>query len=541
MISEDCLDSAPLALAKAERTVIFDSVPPKPSKKQRYALFATALILLVLLVGFWPAFETAAGPMDEGMILVYPEMMLRGKLPYRDFETFYGPANPAVLATAFSAFGPNIFVERAVGLLYRMLIALAVFSVARRWGNTIGLGCLALTGCLLLGTCLPAFAWFGAVACALWSLCLGSRADSSTRSFLAGALGGLALLFRPDVGPAMILATLPLLHGMTWPTRRQFALGTGVGLLPLAILTFFTGLRPIVDNLFLIPVLHAGPARHLPLFSAPPVILTLFVAHLIASLVNVVAGVVAMRSEPRNRRGHLLLGVALLGLGLTHQAAQRLDSLHILFVAFLSFGILPLSFLVLGSRLRFQVAGRSAAVFACVTVIALLHAIVPELTMVVWPSFAAAMHSEPDATFAINEGRSFPFDSFKGAATAALVLKKLNMLAAPGDRLFVGPADLRRTNYNDTFLYHMTPKLTPATYFLEMNPASANRPGSRLASDVESADWLILNRAWDAMNEPNGSAKYGSNAPNAIVQRDFVQCGEFGGYLLWQRKVPRTR
>ena len=84
------------------------------------------------------------------------------------------------------------------------------------------------------------------------------------------------------------------------------------------------------------------------------------------------------------------------------------------------------------------------------------------------------------------------------------------------------------------------PKLTPATYFLEMNPLSANRPGSRLAADVQSADWLVLNRAWDSWDEPNRSFEYGSNAPNAVVQRDFVQRGEFGPFLLWQRKIPRT-
>ena len=66
MISEDCLDTAPLALAKTARAIVFDSVSPEPAnRRRRYALLAGALILLVLLVGFWPAFETAGSPMDE--------------------------------------------------------------------------------------------------------------------------------------------------------------------------------------------------------------------------------------------------------------------------------------------------------------------------------------------------------------------------------------------------------------------------------------------------------------------------------------------
>ena len=67
-------------------------------------------------------------------MLVYPEMIQRGKLPYRDFETFYGPANPALFAAAFSTLGTTIFVERAVGLVYRLLILLAIFAIMRYWG-----------------------------------------------------------------------------------------------------------------------------------------------------------------------------------------------------------------------------------------------------------------------------------------------------------------------------------------------------------------------------------------------------------------------
>ena len=112
--------------------------------------------------------------------------------------------------------------------------------------------------------------------------------------------------------------------------------------------------------------------------------------------------------------------------------------------------------------------------------------------------------------------------------------------AKPGERLFVGPADLRRTNYNDTFIYHLEPQLRPATYFLEMNPFSANRPGSRLAADVATADWLVLNRRMDAWNEPNRSREYGSDAPNQVVKDQFALQGQYGSYLLLHKKQPDT-
>src|SRR5262245_28614722 len=234
-----CPDFSSVALLRADDTATLDPAPPKKPNTQRNSILAVTLALLLLLIGFWPFFESPASAMDEGTLLVYPEMLLHGKLPYRDFETFYGPANPALLAAAFSAFGTNIFVERAVGLFYRLLILLAIFAISRCWGNTIALGCLVLTGCLLFGTYLPAYAWLGAMACALWSLWLSSRSDSTLHCFFGGALAGLALLFRPDVGTGMIFAALPSLHAMIWPTRWKYFLGIGLALLPLGVLTLF--------------------------------------------------------------------------------------------------------------------------------------------------------------------------------------------------------------------------------------------------------------------------------------------------------------
>ena len=82
------------------------------------------------------------------------------------------------------------------------------------------------------------------------------------------------------------------------------------------------------------------------------------------------------------------------------------------------------------------------------------------------------------------------------------------------------------------------PQLSPATYFLEMNPLSANRPNSRLAADVERADWLVLDQALDNWAEPNRSMEFGSDAPNAMVRDHFELAKQSGTYLLYRRKKP---
>ena len=85
---------------------------PVPYRKLTVAIALCGIFTL----GIWPAFHSPAIPMDEGMVLVYPEMILKGQLPYRDFESITAPGNSMILAGAYAGFGPNLFVERAVGL-----------------------------------------------------------------------------------------------------------------------------------------------------------------------------------------------------------------------------------------------------------------------------------------------------------------------------------------------------------------------------------------------------------------------------------------
>ena len=42
-------------------------------------IFVLVLISALTLAAFWPAFELPAMPMEEGLLLVYPEMLLKGQ------------------------------------------------------------------------------------------------------------------------------------------------------------------------------------------------------------------------------------------------------------------------------------------------------------------------------------------------------------------------------------------------------------------------------------------------------------------------------
>ena len=486
--------------------------------------------------------------MDEGSLLVYPELILKGQLPYRDFETFYGPGNFWVLSAAYALFGTDMLIERAVGLIYRLLILVSIFGIAQRWGPVTATGTMALMGMLLAFTGLYAGPWIAAAAFALCSLWMIARVDSRWRCFVGGIFGGMAVLCRADLGPALVVSALPLLLLMKREGRVRYLAGFGLASLPLVWLMVVVGPGQLLHSLFLFPVFHLNPARRLPILSAEDYLVYLLCVHLLVSAINVAAGVVAVRKEPAQTRGRLLLGAALLGLGLTHYALQRFDFNHVLFALFLPLSLLPLSILVLLPAKSGTLLGRTRPGLAILIAFIAMQVGLSQFCGLYYKWFGEGIrhpltreaftkrHDSDLGIFIRQHGRSFSFRTEEEASTADSVLTELDKMSSPGQRLFVGPADLRRTNFGDTYIYYLMPHLRPATYFLEMNPFSANAPDSRLARDVKSADWLVLNRMWDYWDEPNESRQLGPDAPNTVVQTEFDLVGEYGLYLLYRNK-----
>jgi hypothetical protein len=499
--------------------------------------FAFAIIALLVIVGTAaPGYDTVAQRMDDGSLLLYPELILRGWLPYRDFETFYGPANVYLLAGIYAVFQPGIFVARTVGLVYHLAILAAIFCIVRPRGIALALGSILIAHLFLLPTGLAPFAWIGGLACALWSLFLAAARPGSKQIFFAGLLAAVALLYRPDLTPAVLLSAGLLLFFQRSRMRWTYLMGLGIGLLPMLLLIYATGFRNIFDNVFLYPVVFTNPARKLPWPSLPPYVIYLLGFHLVAALINLGAGVLALRKDAGSWSNRLFAAAAILALGTTHEALQRMDSGHVTLCCFLSLALLPVALMIIADRWVATPGSHSRPfLFVAVTLLVVLG-LAPEVVHLVHEAVGLGGSRKKEAVFLEHQGRSFPVDSISVARDTGALLDKITSLASSGQRLFVGPADLRRTNYNDTFLYYLLPQLTPATYFLEMNPLSANRPGSKLSADVLSADWLILDHRLDDWNEPNESSCFGPAAPNQVVQSNFELRARRGPYDIYRKK-----
>ena len=85
-------------------------------------------------------------------------------------------------------------------------------------------------------------------------------------------------------------------------------------------------------------------------------------------------------------------------------------------------------------------------------------------------------------------------------------------------------------------MYFLLRDLGPASYYMEMNPGTANREGSGLADELRRADWLILTSEWDDWDEPNDSTV---NSARPSRTRSFATtsaCGSSTGqYRLYER------
>lgn len=516
-----------------------------PVKVQDAGRWVAPAVVLAVCALPLPALWRAPGPpMEEGFMLVFPELVLNGQVPNRDFLHLYGPGGLWVLAAAFKVFGTLLEVERAVGFLQLVGVVSAVYAAARPWGRWVAVaGATAAAIVVVPPIGLTALAWVGAVALGLWSVVVARRTSSRRALVGAGLLAGAALLYRPDLVVAVGASGLVVLVGLRRKDLRlSYLAGGALGVAPYLVHIAMAGPANVLRGLVLEPVFDLRGGRALPLppswdrfdgflqragllaeppwpLPAPPSPsqLTLWLGLLLlANAVLVVAGVVLLRRGGDRR----LLAIALFSAGLLPQALQRADSTHLAWVSSVPFGLVSAALVVLL---------RNRVVAAAVPLIVMLF-VVPHFT---WRTYADAVAKSagvrPVGSGEMRRGDRVFYYGRPDAVTAVRdLLVAVEEVSEPGDSLFVGTGDLRKTPYSEAFLYYLLPELPPATRYIEMDPGVANAPGSGLAEELEASDVVILSSVRDDWVEPNTSRDFGPSGPNEVLERDFCQVGSFG-------------
>jgi hypothetical protein len=490
------------------------------------------------LLGLW---RSQGAPMEEGFMLTFPELVLHGDVPNRDFLHLYGPGSLWVLAAVFAVFGVRLASERAVGFLQQLGVALGVYSLLRPWGPWVAASGGAITAVIILTPSgLSAMAWIGGVALGLWAL----RAALEKRLVLAGLLGGAALLYRLDLVLAVGLSLGAVFLALDQRGRRTLATAFAAGLSPYVVHLAMAGPGAAIRGMIIQPVFDLRGGRHLPIppnphhfdgflqgagaldqprwpFPAPtgPFQLDLWLGLLLA--VTAVLLIAGWTARHRDRR---LLAIALFCAGLLPQALQRPDSTHLAWVSCVPFGVFPAAIVQLAGT-----PARRVKIVAAATPAVLLLALVPFFT---WRAYTEAVektfgHRLIEETIRHGD-RVFPYRRHDAAEAVNALLPEVDKITKKGDTLFVGPGDLRKTPYSEAFLYYLLPRLEPATRFIEMDPGIANAPDSGLAGELAHADIVILSTIRDDWNEPNDSQVFGPDKPNEVLAADFCLVGKFG-------------
>lgn len=549
---------------------------PSRWRPERKDLIAWGIVVFVLLLPVPGLLRYQGPPMEEGFMLVFPERMLAGDLPHRDFLHLYGPGALWVLAAVYKVLGADITVERLVGLVQHAAVAFGLFAILRPWGRRIATAGAVVSIVILIGPLgLSAMAWNGALAAALCGLALGSAGlrraaagrDNRWHMIGAGALGGVALLYRPDLILAVALGLGAIYlyaqrhddsAGRRWTLPVGFA-----AVMALYVPHMLTsGIEASFRGMFLEPVFELRDGRTLPVppsfgevdgflqragslrvtgwpFPMLPVSVQIFTWFFLVPLSLVLVVVAAWRlrrARPGSDRATSYWPAALFTAALLQQALQRPDTAHLAWVTGVSFPLAIAAIAWLIEDFAPKVAAPRRA-WAGMGVIALV-------LIVLIPFYPARTYADlVSQSFGMNrfgfeiehEGRRFYFGSAEGAADGQAIVDSLAELSEPGDSLIVGPRDLSRANYSDAFFYHLFPDLVPGTRFIEMDPGLADAEGTPLTDELEANDWLILSDAWNAWDEPNTSRESRSQAPNEVVESRYCPVTETDTFTLLQR------
>lgn len=516
-------------------------------------------------------------PMEEGFMLVFPELVLDGRVPHRDFLHLYGPGSLWALAGWYAITGVTLTAERLFGLLQLVGIIAMMMVLVRPWGRRIQL-VSGLLGVLLTLTAigLTALAWNGAVAltlAALWAGLRGRRLHdhldehqdhgkfgdgSLTRArrwmLGAGLLGGIAVLFRPDIVVALGAGSLVVTAGLAWRERLRWIAGAAIGVAPYLVLIAMAGFGTAFEGLVTDPVFNLRGGRTLPrppswssldgalqkvaalreppwpvpaLGSSQQTFVWFFLLPVVVLLIVGVGWWGLRKSEDRGR-ARIILAIGVMSLGMMPQALQRPDSTHLAWVSCVPLVFLPAAISQLLRMTTSWRPGRISTVSAAGLLLVPLF-VIPHFTVRVYKDLVEqTVDGEVFGWPLRHDGRTFYLGSPEIAEAGQRMLDEITPEMTAGERLFVGTADLRRTPYSDAYLYHLLPDLVPATRYIEMDPGMANAEDSGMAEELANADWVILSHIWDGWAEPNDSLLYGPNEPNEIVEELFCPVGSYG-------------
>jgi Dolichyl-phosphate-mannose-protein mannosyltransferase len=542
------------------------------------ALIGFALVFLFSCLILFLGMSRRPIVYDEGLILTAAMRVAAGQIPHRDFYANYGPAQFYLLAGLFKLFGESLLVERLLDLFLKALVVTSVYCIASSYCRRSIAVCTSIITVLLLfglngsGSTIIPVSLLNLIGSAL-ILPVFLRGVSTRRMFAAGAVAGVATLFRYDTGVALVgihacVITIAIYRKGGSNRLRTFASTFWPYLLGFAVLTlppalYYLSVAPLhsfVHDIILYPAKYYRRGRDLPfpgiyLKGLENLEIYLPIAVIGVSLYVAVARYLEARgkgtfssqriSEELDWQGFLIT-FGLLALVMYCKGFVRVS------VAEMYLSIVP-SFLLIAvlfqHRLTFPRLVRiSIMCFVWLSVVAMtwasLHVV--KLLYVQHLSVAERMLSvsrgtspESQTTWCkianpLTEGFCFlPEDD------RIQTIEFIDSHTRPDQQLYVGSTKHDRIFINDNLTYFATQRL-PATKWSHFDPGLQNSYDIQTQMvhelDVNAPPYIVLDSEFDLVREPNDSSKStGVTLLDDYIQNKYQHIKTFGKISVWQR------
>jgi hypothetical protein len=442
------------------------------------------------------------GPHDEGLMLAWGARIAHGQWPYRDFWCNYAPGQPLVVAGLWKAFGPSLLAWRVVRLATDAVVSLLAYRLVRRSGGRAWLALLAWLG-VAGAMAFPTGPGPNPPALALALGALLVRGEAA-----GGALAGLAVVFRPEIGIAAAL-------GRPRPRLVVAAAAVAVaGLAPFAIVAAGDMADQVVGFVG-IQHLQRLPFPFAPHTLDPNKVLERMFPDVLVACGALWAAWVAVR-----RRWHPAAPLAVAGLG---YLLARTDPFHFVPLS------VALAVLLCAAAARERGRAWRAALVAGAVLIG-LHGLDRRAGQLLHPPAQAAVPGP--AGDGVRTSRA-------DARALRGLLAAVDRMAPPGAPVFVADPRHDLVRFGDSALYAILDRRDPTRYDV-MQPgvvttASVQREIVReLARTRVVVRWLSPAAE---QPEPNGAGRSsGVRILDRYLARAFAPRARFGPYQVLVRR-----
>jgi hypothetical protein len=548
----------------------------------RQSFVQLVLVFLISYLLLFLGMSRRPGMYDEGIVLTGAMRVAVGQIPHRDFYFIYGPAEVYILAGLLKIFGPSLLAERLFDLLIKALVVTTVFAIASSYcRRSIALFVSVVTALWLFGLneyglAITPVSLLNLIGSVLILPAFRGRV-SIRRMLAAGAVSGMASLFRYDTGIALlgihacVLVIAICLRTKGLPNRlRTFATAFWPYLLGFAVLTVIPALyylsvaplAPLLQDIVLFPRRYYFRGRNLPF----PALSWRGLENLGIYLPLAIAGlslyVLIDRRSRTSATGEA--GVE----GVTQERGWK---------AFLiTFGLL-LVVMYLKGVVRVAPIQMYLAIVPSLLMIAALfqhqsafpRTIRISINCLMWLSLIAATWSalhlirlEYLERSSVAQG-ILPFTRSTSPDTPAGWCKTTNPLTAgfcflpeddriraiefiishtlPGQSLYSGLRKHDRIFANDNLIYFATQRL-PATRWSHFDPDLQNRLEIQVQMVHElqqnAPPYIALDSEFDFVREPNDSStSSGVMLLDNYIQEEYQPSETFGTMSVWRRRI----